>query len=121
MEACPRQLFVLKALLNTFAASTGLKVNYCKSMMVPINVPEDKFDILLNTFGCQPGAMPFTYLGPPLGTTKPSVQDFLPYVQRIERRLTGCAQFFTQAGKLEMVNSVLTSMPIFLLCTLKIH
>lgn len=27
MEACPRQLVALKALLNTFAESTGLKVN----------------------------------------------------------------------------------------------
>jgi hypothetical protein len=28
MEACPLQLFALKALLKTFAESTGLKVNY---------------------------------------------------------------------------------------------
>lgn len=30
MEACPKQLFVLKALLNTFADSTRLRVNYHK-------------------------------------------------------------------------------------------
>lgn len=53
MEACPRQLFVLKALLNTFADSTGLKVDYGKSVMVPINVPEARMEILTNTFGCQ--------------------------------------------------------------------
>jgi hypothetical protein len=41
MEACPQQLFVLKALLNTFANSTGLKVNYSKSSMVPINLSSD--------------------------------------------------------------------------------
>jgi hypothetical protein len=28
MEACPKQLFFLKAKLNSFADSTGLKVNY---------------------------------------------------------------------------------------------
>jgi len=38
MEGCGRQLFIPKALLNTFAASTGLKVNFAKSMMVPINL-----------------------------------------------------------------------------------
>jgi hypothetical protein len=42
MEACPRQLLVLKALLNTFAFSMGLKVNYAKSIMVPINITADK-------------------------------------------------------------------------------
>jgi hypothetical protein len=36
MEACPLQLFTLKALLNTFA--TGLRVNYYKYCLYPINV-----------------------------------------------------------------------------------
>jgi hypothetical protein len=36
MEACPLQLFTLKALLSTFA--TGLRVNYYKYCLYPINV-----------------------------------------------------------------------------------
>lgn len=32
----------------------------------------------------------------------------------------GCAHFLTQAGKLEMVNSVLSSLPTFIMCTLHI-
>jgi hypothetical protein len=32
----------LKALLNTFANSIGLRVNYSKSSMYPINISEDK-------------------------------------------------------------------------------
>jgi hypothetical protein len=35
MEACPKQLFFLKAMLNPFAESTGLKVNYQKSSIYP--------------------------------------------------------------------------------------
>ena len=38
MQECARKLFFLKAFLNSFAESTGLKVNYAKLMMVPINV-----------------------------------------------------------------------------------
>lgn len=38
MQGDARQLFFLKAILNSFAESTGLKVNYEKSMMVPINI-----------------------------------------------------------------------------------
>jgi hypothetical protein len=33
MEACPLQLFTLKSLLNTFADSTRLRVNYYKSCL----------------------------------------------------------------------------------------
>jgi hypothetical protein len=42
MEACARQQVFLKSLLQTFATLTGLKVNYSKSMMVPINVEEEQ-------------------------------------------------------------------------------
>jgi hypothetical protein len=42
MEACARQQVFLKSLLQTFATLTGLKVNYSKSMKVPINVEEEQ-------------------------------------------------------------------------------
>jgi hypothetical protein len=71
MEGCARQLFFLKSLLQTFAVSTRLKVNYSKSMLVPINVKDHKVQLLAQTFGCTMGSMPFTYLGLPLGITKP--------------------------------------------------
>jgi hypothetical protein len=38
MQADARQLLFLKSLLNSFADSTGLKVNYRKSQILPINV-----------------------------------------------------------------------------------
>jgi hypothetical protein len=42
LEACPRYLLVLKSLLNTFADSTGLRVNYHKSYIYPLNVDSTK-------------------------------------------------------------------------------
>jgi len=87
MEGCARQLFILKALLNTFASSTGLKISFSKSMMDPINLSEERLQHLSATFGCSIGHLPFTYLGLPLGHTKPKVEDFLPLISRCERRL----------------------------------
>jgi hypothetical protein len=52
MEACPRQLIVLRAILNTFAPSTCLKVNYLKSNMFPINVSQERLHHLAVTFNC---------------------------------------------------------------------
>ena len=65
MKADARQLFFLKALLNSFVESTGLKVNFHKSMMVPINVSDEHFNIVANIFGCSKVSPPFTYLGLP--------------------------------------------------------
>jgi hypothetical protein len=81
MEACPRQLFFLKAVLNSYATSTGLRVNYNKSSMYPINVCQEKMEVLSRTFNCQIGSMPFTYLGVPLGLSKPRIHHFLPLIQ----------------------------------------
>jgi hypothetical protein len=50
MEAFPKHLIALKALLNTFADSTCLRVNYQKSNIYPINVDEDRMKALAKTF-----------------------------------------------------------------------
>jgi len=55
MEGDPRQLFFLKTILQNFCESTRLKVNYSKSMMLPINVNGEKLDMLSRTFGCSKG------------------------------------------------------------------
>lgn len=118
LEGEARQLFFLKSVLHSFSESTGLKVNYSKSQMLPINLSDAKFDQLANTFGCSKGSFPFTYLGLPLGITKPKVNDFLPLVSKCERRLACASSFLSQAGRLELTNVVLTALPTFHLCAL---
>ena len=120
MEACPRQLFFLKAMLNSFAESTGLHVNYHKSNIYPINVTDQKMEILANTFHCKIGSMPFTYLGLPLGLQRPTLGPFLPLIQKIEKRLASTSIFLSQAGRLQMVNAVFSSLPTYYMCTLKL-
>jgi hypothetical protein len=120
MEACPQQLLVLKAILNIFADSTSLKVNYSKSNMIPINMSQERLNHLVATFNCQAGSLPFTYLGLPLSNSKPTIQEYLPLVHRVERRLVSMAMFLTQGGKLLMVNSLLSSMSTFFMSTLKV-
>ena len=78
MEVCSKQLITLKALLHSFDESTGLKVNYNKSVMVPINIQEDRLNHLARTFNCEKGSLHFTYLGLPLSLAKPKIIDFSP-------------------------------------------
>jgi hypothetical protein len=95
MEACPKQLFFLKAMLNSFAESTELHVNYHKSNIYPINVTDQKMKILANTFHCKIGSMLFTYLGLPLGLQRPNLGAFLPLIQKIEKRLASTSVFLS--------------------------
>lgn len=120
MEGCPKQFF-LKCMLNTIAESTGLRVNYSKSMMVPLNIQEDKIQLLANTFGCTIGSFPFTYMGLPLWVSKPNVEAFQPIVSRCEKRLLSTSYFFTQAGRLQLTNDVFSALPMFAMCTQLLH
>jgi hypothetical protein len=71
MQADVNQLLVLKQALNDFPKSTRLFVNFHKSCMLPINITNEQVQHPAHEFGCTVGTMPFTYLGLPLGTTRP--------------------------------------------------
>jgi hypothetical protein len=120
MKADQRQLLCLKAILETFAQSTGLRVNYSKSSMVPLNMSQDKAEIMTGVFGCKMQEMPFTYLGLSMGTTKPRVEHYEPVMNKMERQLSSISSLLTHAGRLQLVNSVLSSSPTYTMCSVSV-
>ena len=118
VPAVDSQLLALKEMLQDFRASTGLRVNFHKSCILPINVDEAETARLAAIFGCQVGTLPFTYLGLPVGTTKPRIQDLIPVVDRVERRLSASSCLLNQGARLQLLPSVFSSLPIYFLCSL---
>jgi hypothetical protein len=116
MKADARSFIFLKSLLQTFVESTGLRVNHNKSNIVPINLSEERLNHFSATINCKKGTLPFTYLELPLCIVKTSMQHFLPTVQRTQARLGGISDFLNYGGELQLVKSVLSSMPIFFMC-----
>jgi hypothetical protein len=105
-------LFCLKGILHSFSPATGLKINFHKSCLLSINLDTVKTGQLAIVFGCQVGDFPFTYLGLPMGLTKPKIKD-LPLISKIERRLNATGTWLSMAGRLTLVNSTFSAMPIF--------
>ena len=118
MEASATQLFFLKGILQSFSDAIGLKINFSKSMMVPINLSNEKLNHLARTFGCATSSFPFTYLGLPMGLSRPKVDDFLPLISKCERTLNYVSPFLSQASKLEITNSVLTALTTYTMCSI---
>jgi hypothetical protein len=87
MKASEEELLHLREILEGLSSSTGLRLNFNKSCMVPLNTLHEQANALATAFGCQLGALPFTYLGLPLGTTKPRIVEFAPLINQMERRL----------------------------------
>jgi retron-type reverse transcriptase len=107
MPAEQDQVRVMKGILERYANSTGLKINFHKSSMIPINLADIDAQRIAKLIGCNIAVMPFTYLGLPLGTTKPSVQDLMPLVDRIERRVSATFMLMYYSGKVSLINSLL--------------
>jgi hypothetical protein len=120
MEADPVQLDILKQALNDFSSSSGLKINFHKSCMLPINISDEEVQVLAGNFGCLVGVFPFTYLGLPMGTTRPKMIDLMPLVDTMERRLTASSTFLAYGGRLQLIASCLSSMSIYFQCSLEI-
>jgi hypothetical protein len=100
LSADGQQVLALKEMLQKFSLSTGLKINYHKLSLLPINVSDDQTKELVDIFGCQVAALPFAYLGLPLGTTRPKISDLQPVVTRLERRLNSTSMFLSQGARL---------------------
>ena len=120
LSAVEDQLVALKNMLHIFQQSTGLKVNFGKSSMVPLNIEPPEAQRLSSILGCKLEQLPFTYLGLPLGTTRPKIIDLMPLVDSVERRLFVSCAMLNQGSRLQLLTSVLTSMPIYVLCSLHI-
>lgn len=121
MPACPAQAATMKDILVDYADSVGLKINFNKSTLIPINLSQSRTDEIAHIFGCTVGTMPFAYLGLPMGTAKPSVLDLMPLVHGVERKLSTALSLMSIGAKLTLVNSAITSMLIYAMCMIKLH
>jgi hypothetical protein len=97
-----------------------LRVNYAKTGLVPINLSPKKAETMAWVFGCRIQNMPFVYLGLPMGTIKPKVEHFAPLTNRGERQLTSISSMLTYVGKLQLVNSILSSLPTYTMCSVSV-
>ena len=118
LPACAQPAAVIKEILTDYATSIGLKIDFHKSTLIPMNCDPAKTQEIANIFGRAIGKLPFTYLGLPLGTTRPMVIELMPLVCSIERRLTATLNMISYGGKLSLLNSAITSLIIFAICTM---
>jgi hypothetical protein len=120
MPADLEQAECMKLILQDYAESVGLRINFQKSTLISVNTAVDRTAQLAGVFGCAIGSMSFTYLGLPMGTTKPTVLDLMPLVASVERRLSTAASLLDYGSKLTLVNSVVTSLAIYAMCSVRI-
>nr|CAD1823673.1 unnamed protein product [Ananas comosus var. bracteatus] len=116
-DGSTRLAAVIKLILDAFSATSGLKINFQKSAIIPISLHGNQASSLACFFGCSTHGFPFKYLGLPLSPKKLHKADYLPLIEKLDNRLAGWKGLtLSRAGRLALLNSVLSSIPTFF-CT----
>ena len=111
----------LKNVLDSFAAATGLKINFHKSTVVPMHVEADILQQCHAVLGCREEQFPQSYLGLPLSHEKLRLSSFVPMISRADKYLARWkAALLNTMGRAVLADSVLGSFLIYAMGALEL-
>ena len=103
----------LKCILVWFEKISGMRINYHKSELIPVNLDVDVTHMVSHIFCCPIGSFPITYLGVPLYFDKIRREDIQPLIDRILKRIASWkGKLLSQAARLVLIKSCLASIPV---------
>ena len=105
--------------MSSFSSFSGLHINYEKSTFIPMNVSLEAAQAMAEVLGCPISSFPQPYLGLPLTVTKVRLSDLQPLLDRFDKYFAGwCGNLLNQSGRAVLVRSVLSSFPIYAMCSI---
>ena len=114
-EAEQKQLCHIRIILVIFEACSGLQVNWRKSSIFPIKEVQ-QIQALANILKCKIERLPTVYLGMPLGAKHKAVSIWDDVLRKSERRLAlWKSQYLFFGGRVTLINSVLDSLPTYVM------
>jgi hypothetical protein len=100
----------------------GLKINFHKSELFCFGETKDMTQEYVQLFGCKEGKVPFIYLGIPMSPKRLSNKDWRMVKERFQKKLSSWKRkLLSSGGRLVLINSVLSSLPMFLMSFFTIH
>ncbi|XP_028094134.1 uncharacterized protein LOC114294206 [Camellia sinensis] len=112
----------LKRILRCFEVALGLKINYHKSVVCGIGIPDSVLDEFASLLNCKTQSLPFKYLGLPLDANPRRKRFWKPVIDKFKLRLAGWKmRFLFFAGRSILVKAVLPSLPMFYLSLFKMN
>lgn len=106
----------MKLLLFVFEQLSGLKINFHKSELYCFGEAKDFENEYMELFGCSTGQFPFRYLGIPIHYRRLRNADWKEVVERFEKRLSSWkGKLLSTGGRLTLINSVLSSLPLYMM------
>jgi hypothetical protein len=106
----------MKLILYLFEQLSGLKINFHKSEIYCFGRAKEIEEDYRELFGCETGSFPLKYLGIPIHYRKLRNGEWKPVEDRFENKLSNwMGKLLSYGDRLILINSVLTSLPKFML------
>ena len=106
--------------LVLFENLSGMRINYHKSELIPINLEPLDIHRISHIFCCPVGDFPIKYLGVPLHFDKLIREDIQPLVDKIIKKIASWkGKLLSHAAILTLIRTCLASIPLYLLSFIK--
>jgi len=106
----------MKLILCAFELLSGLKINFHKSELFCFGEAKECENQYMQLFGCNTGTFPIRYLGIPIHYRRLSNSDWLKVQEQFEKRLGSWkGKNLSTGGRLTLINSVLSSLPMYMM------
>ncbi|WVZ90234.1 hypothetical protein U9M48_036551 [Paspalum notatum var. saurae] len=106
----------MKLLLFAFELASGLKINFHESELLCFGAAQENIELYTELFGCKAGNFPINYLGIPIHYRKLRNSDWVKVEKRFLKKLNSWkGKHLSIGGRLTLINSVLTSLPMYMM------
>ena len=113
-KASMENVKAIKVILRSFELVSGLKINFSKSSFGTIRMSESWKVDAARYLNCRLLAIPFLYLGLPIGANPRRSDTWDPIVKKCESKLAKWKQKqLSFGGRVTLIKSVLNSIPIY--------
>ncbi|KAJ9542843.1 hypothetical protein OSB04_029349 [Centaurea solstitialis] len=103
-------------ILECFRLLSGLKINLRKSKLYGVGINEAEVQDWAREMGCEGGALPFIYLGLPVGASMRKIKNWNPVFDKVKKKLGSWKEkWISFGGRLTLVKSVLGSLSLYYL------
>ncbi|KAL0292616.1 UNVERIFIED_CONTAM: hypothetical protein Scaly_2582300 [Sesamum calycinum] len=113
-RADPHSVSVLKEVLETFKEMSGLQANAQKSLIITSKAAAQQQSRIQEIMGFSIGNLPIKYLGVPLTSSKLTMADCTPLIQKVNSHIAGWSNLnLSYAGRVQLIKSVLSALHLY--------
>ncbi|GJQ90852.1 RNA-directed DNA polymerase, eukaryota, reverse transcriptase zinc-binding domain protein [Tanacetum coccineum] len=114
-------IHILLNVLKCFFLASGLKINLQKSKLMGLGVSSNVVNSAANLMGCSILQLPFNYLGVKVGCNMSYIGSWDDVISKVSSRLSKWKiKSLSIGGRLTLLKSVLTSIPLYHMLIFKV-